>query len=485
MKKHLVISILAIIALVIVAIGIVTTSNPRPPVHAATTCPDGAQTCLSGWAWSSTIGWLSFNSSDSGAGGGPYDVALSTSSPCSTTAACLSGYAWSSNVGWVKFGGLSSFPTSDTNATAANVTVNLNTGSVTGWARACAGTAPGDCSSMTGRTDGWDGWISLSGTKHQTGDITGNSGVTYNPQTGAFTGFAWGSTNVGWLSFNSSVPVIVTPPPCTGSGCPPAGPSFSVDNTNIQLDSTDNYTITTTVEIYQTGSDTTMQTITPSLSAAPSGYSASIVNPTACTLDATHSSCNETITVKATSPNPPTGSTSFVLMVTGTRSDNVPETGNLGVNVVVSQPNVCQQQSKYSVCLYFDNQASKSLDSQSLSVNKGQAIGTPLDYQSLTDLTGYTCLPEAQLGTGQTSLLGWTDLSSLVPISSVSKAALQSIQTPGTYTLKITCSLPQANNGIESFIAKLFHLDFVQAAGTTISSNNATIQVRSSSEQEI
>ena len=42
------------------------------------------------------------------------------------------------------------------------------------------------------QSGGWDGWISLSGSQY---------GVTYNSTTGKFAGYAWGSLNVGWVSF--------------------------------------------------------------------------------------------------------------------------------------------------------------------------------------------------------------------------------------------------------------------------------------------
>jgi len=157
---------------------------------------------LSGYAWSSNIGWISFN-------GPGYAVALDPNS------GALSGYAWSSSIGWIKFGGLatSSMPAS-AGTTATNATVSLSTYVLTGWIRACAGTInasnpslPGDCSSMTSRTDGWDGWISLSGIA-QSGD---SYGVVYAPFTGNFSGYAWGSDVVGWMLWNPINGVTTNP----------------------------------------------------------------------------------------------------------------------------------------------------------------------------------------------------------------------------------------------------------------------------------
>lgn len=147
---------------------------------------------IGGWAWSSNIGWLSASSTDAGAGGGPYQITADASGN-------ITGYMWSPNIGWIKFGGLASFPAAGSNANA-----NLGSGAVTGWARACAGTLAGDCSSMTSRSDGWDGWIELSGTNHATNNLAGTGGVTMDPTTGAFVGYAWGGSVVGWIQFNTA-----------------------------------------------------------------------------------------------------------------------------------------------------------------------------------------------------------------------------------------------------------------------------------------
>jgi len=155
---------------------------------------------LNGWAWSSNIGWISFNSADSGAGGSPYNVFVNDSGN-------FGGYAWSPNIGWI------SFNSADLSGCPGVITahVSTSTGSVTGWARAIAG---------VGRTDGWDGCIELSGTNHPTGDITGAGGVTYDRNTGIFKGFAWGDV-VGWISFSPTligVPPVVCPDCNNGGG---------------------------------------------------------------------------------------------------------------------------------------------------------------------------------------------------------------------------------------------------------------------------
>lgn len=185
---------------------------------------------LSGYAWSSNIGWLSFNSSDGAT------VSLSTTTPCSTTAACLTGYAWSSNIGWVKFGGLAG--QSVNGMTTSDAIVNMSTGAVSGWARACAGTSPGDCSTLVSRTDGWDGWIELAGTNHLTvtgltGTATSSTGVSFNPSNNQFSGYAWGSDVVGWLSFNTGSSGNNNPPVCVGTTCnPPPSSNLNISCNN-------------------------------------------------------------------------------------------------------------------------------------------------------------------------------------------------------------------------------------------------------------
>ncbi len=144
---------------------------------------------MTGWLWTDTTGWVSLNCSDLGTCGAvSYSVVIDNNN-------YLAGYGWSDNVGWIKFGGLSSFP-SGSGTTAADARLVSN--ALSGWIRACAGTASGTCSSMTSRTDGWDGWVSLSGSTYQ---VTKGSGDTFN---GCTTGdsCAWGSEVNGWVDWS-------------------------------------------------------------------------------------------------------------------------------------------------------------------------------------------------------------------------------------------------------------------------------------------
>lgn len=163
---------------------------------------EAGTTPIKGWGWSSNIGWISFNCINTNdCATSDYKVNIATSSGQGV----FTGYAWSPNIGWISF--------NDNDFSHQNVVTNLSTGAVTGWARATAG---------IGRTDGWDGWISMSGTNYETGPayITGNRGITFDPATGIFKGYAWGDTNVGWLTFDSDIGVpgneVTCAPNCGG-----------------------------------------------------------------------------------------------------------------------------------------------------------------------------------------------------------------------------------------------------------------------------
>lgn len=175
---------------------------------------------LDGYAWSSTIGWISLNCKTGSAAGGnvcatsDYQVVINSSGN-------VSGYAWSSNIGWIRFGGLSQYPVDAGNPGIDGVATN-NPARVTGtypaltfagWARACAGTASSadSCNNMTARSDGWDGWISLKGNTYS---ITAQSGGTINGPA-----YAWGSTNVGWIDMAAQVKWSTVSATLTGTSC--------------------------------------------------------------------------------------------------------------------------------------------------------------------------------------------------------------------------------------------------------------------------
>lgn len=155
---------------------------------------------LHGYAWSSNVGWISFNcDNESTCGSVDYKVELN---PNNT----LTGYAWSSNIGWIKFGGLSGAPRSGGQARLSN-----DRSRVVGWARACSATASGDCTgSLHTNGGGWDGWISLNQSNYGTGP---NYGVTVG--NGRLNGYAWGSEVIGWVSFSGTGYRVTFTKPCT------------------------------------------------------------------------------------------------------------------------------------------------------------------------------------------------------------------------------------------------------------------------------
>lgn len=154
---------------------------------------------FTGYAWSDTVGWISFN-------GSGYGVTVNTDN---TT---LAGYAWSDNAGWISFNqaDLGGCPSGTCSARIVN-------GALGGWTRARAG---------VGRTDGWDGWISLSGASPSYGPA-----LPGGQTSGLLSGYAWGSDVVGWIDFSvtafnpGGVTVVSTAPPP-----PPALPTINSFN---------------------------------------------------------------------------------------------------------------------------------------------------------------------------------------------------------------------------------------------------------------
>jgi len=139
---------------------------------------------MGGYAWSPNIGWISFNCTNGSDTCGTVDYGVHKNAAGFLTgneANSVPGYAWSASIGWIQFGGLSGFPSGPH---SQNVQVD-GAGNVRGWARALS------------YGDGWDGWISMSGTSPA-------YGVTYSSN--SFYGYAWGSEVVGWISFDAGAP---------------------------------------------------------------------------------------------------------------------------------------------------------------------------------------------------------------------------------------------------------------------------------------
>lgn len=192
-----------------------------------TTPSYGAPQELSGWGWSSNIGWVSFSKQSVTSPSGPqFGVSLDD------TSGDITGYAWSDSVGWLSFNPSDLAPCTllpeDQGSKQARV-LNMaggGTREVVGWARFLTGN--------TAQAGGWDGCVHLSSGSvgnHPTGVSDGSRGVTLieiPDGTGTkdmFVGFAWGGEVVGWLDFAPFLqkPGGGTPPPCPncggGGGC--------------------------------------------------------------------------------------------------------------------------------------------------------------------------------------------------------------------------------------------------------------------------
>jgi hypothetical protein len=185
--------IVAFIAMVVLIAGVQQERwLPTSLVHA-----DSSQN-VSGYAWSSNVGWISFNcSNDNSCGTANYGLNIDSNGN-------VSGNAWSSSVGWISFNQTSGCPEAGCTTTPH---FDKTSGALTGWARACGGTENRDCTGAS-RTDGWDGWIKLAGTSY--GPVF--SGIT-------FAGYSWGSDVVGWLSWSGTGYGVVSPAniDCTSS----------------------------------------------------------------------------------------------------------------------------------------------------------------------------------------------------------------------------------------------------------------------------
>ena len=142
---------------------------------------------VSGFAWSETIGWISFNSTGDGS-------SISYGVNLDLDTGDLSGYAWSENIGWISFNrAVTGNPPAQPykNGTGAIAKVDISTGEITGWFRVLA------------YDGGWDGWYRFCDE-----DINYCSGAGQIAKidyiSGDWHGWAWTDMVGGWLSFNSS-----------------------------------------------------------------------------------------------------------------------------------------------------------------------------------------------------------------------------------------------------------------------------------------
>lgn len=221
-KTFLAILFLVALTVLVSALGSLV---PAPQNEVTAQSTPTTPTALTGYAWSSNIGWIKFHGDGAWAG-----VKLQ-----GINSGALDGYAWANpydnvaqvnNIGWISFNP----PNVSTQAPESpkqGARLESN-GDVTGWARACLGAAtPGSCSGGT-NPDGspWDGWIKMSGDWDN-----GVHKITLTDGSSGLAGFAWGGDVMGWISFSPKYPNAdggdctgSTCPPCTGATCPPPGP---------------------------------------------------------------------------------------------------------------------------------------------------------------------------------------------------------------------------------------------------------------------
>jgi len=195
MRNLRVSSFIAFLALAVIAIVFITSHNEPVTTFA------GSSDNVSGYAWSSNIGWVSFNcTNDSSCGGSSYGVNVDASGN-------LSGYAWSSNLGWISFnsGDVAGCP----GTVSCGPRLDQATGELTGWAKGLA----------IGGT-GWDGFISLNCLNNSSCGGSDYRVTVAQTDPCSWSGWAWGGAVVGWLGFSGSGYGVegsgnacVTPPP--------------------------------------------------------------------------------------------------------------------------------------------------------------------------------------------------------------------------------------------------------------------------------
>jgi hypothetical protein len=394
-------------AVIVGMCGIIFNTNSVKPVHAQT-----ASLPLSGYAWSSTIGWISFNGTSTN--GIPYSVSMTSTTPTSV----LSGYAWSDHIGWISFnpGDVAGCPVVPANGCAP--TINTVTGAVTGWARALT---------LSGDPNDGDGWIELSGANHvsnlnatyNTTTGTYNSGVTYNANTGAFFGNAWGSDDVGWLAWNIGIQGgngVIT---CE-SNCPPPGNNVP------------SVTLTTSSSTVNSGS-----TVTLTWSATN--------NPTSCYDTGgtpwLGSSWTSTYTggyVQVTSPSIVNTGTTFEF-----QCQNTSGTSNLASVIINTATQPPPPSGTSAVSMWFNENAS----STNIHIHPSDQAIVNWDTRSFMtdtiDYSGQACYEE-NIGA---PLSQWTTNTALPTTSSLGTALTLSSLTVGTYKLKIMCTGTSTSSG--------------------------------------
>ena len=153
----------------------------------------GPQDNIDGYAWSSNIGWISFNCENVNCSASNYGVNLDIDE---NGYRYFSGYAWSSNIGWISFN--ENDVTGCPSGGDCRPRISVATGLGEGWGKAIAGESDS--------TDGWDGWVKLGG--------QATDGAPYGVElvgTESFEGWSWAGEQddenaplgvIGWISWS-------------------------------------------------------------------------------------------------------------------------------------------------------------------------------------------------------------------------------------------------------------------------------------------
>ncbi len=128
----------------------------------------GTDQNIVGFAWSSSFGWISFNSTDTGSAVN-YGVNINLAS------GNFSGYAWSPNIGWIDFAPNGPYP-----PIGPAYSARYDSGNLTGWAKVLS--------------LGNNGWLRFE-----------NASMAAD---GKFLGWMWNAnedgSGIGWVSLNSA-----------------------------------------------------------------------------------------------------------------------------------------------------------------------------------------------------------------------------------------------------------------------------------------
>ncbi len=197
MVKHLLYGV----GIVLLLFAVYASQRTAPEALKPHTAEADSVESLSGYAWSDTIGWISFS-------GATYKVELYTNP--NQAPMPLVGYAWSDSIGWIRFGGVGSGVGNLGTPPASTYTnPEIRNDDLVGWVRACSVFQSGCSGALKSAAErgGWDGWISLS-------SLNGGGG-TYGVKVGIGTfaqSYAWGSEVVGYVDMDAvdfSTPCVV------------------------------------------------------------------------------------------------------------------------------------------------------------------------------------------------------------------------------------------------------------------------------------